>query len=294
MPTYASLLTSPLDAADPEKKLRGLKEALERCARAGQVVRYDSPQLNWWGQDVYAVVDARPYAIASKAFALELRNVDNALGRVRTELKSVLARRGVAEDLAELLLQYVDASVTTGLAVTQAVAEQAALERLSAGGMPEPGSADAAVAAAVEQAGREREARADPARGLSATEMARQLNVSDETVRNREQAGELFSFLRTGRKRGREYPVFQAWKGIAGEPLKRVLAALGRPDGATAYAFFTSPQDTLAGLSPVEALLGATGREVSPEARAFLSGPAEQRLHTVVDAAETYAATLAA
>lgn len=292
MPTLSSLL--PLDPhANPEKKLRGLKEALERCARVGQDVGSDELEPNWMGYyGTYAVVEARTHDFLSESFALELRNVDNALGRVRSKLKNVLARRGVAADLAELLLQYVDASVTTGVAVTRAVAEQVALERI--GRSDSAGSADTAVAAAVEHAAREREAGADPARGLTATEMAKQLNVSDETVRNREQAGELFSFLRSGRKRGREYPVFQTYTGIAGEPLKRVLAALGCPDGAAAYAFFTSPLDSLGGLSPVEALIGATGREVSVEARAFLAAPAGHRLQTVVDAAQTYAATLAA
>ena len=46
----------------------------------------------------------------------------------------------------------------------------------------------------------------DPLHGLAATELGAALgDLSDETVRQRERAGELFSVLRPGRKRGREY-----------------------------------------------------------------------------------------
>jgi hypothetical protein len=56
----------------------------------------------------------------------------------------------------------------------------------------------------------------------------------------------------------------------------------------------TSPQDTLAGLTPLEALVGATGREVAPEAQEFLSSDAGDRLAVVLRAARTYASSLAA
>lgn len=137
----------------------------------------------------------------------------------------------------------------------------------------------------------------DPSESLSAVEMGKALGgVSDETVRLREKGGELFSILRPGRKRGREYPAFQTWPGIAGHPLKQLLAALGTRDGATAHGFFLTPTDLLGGIAPVEALLGRllTVRDVDPDVQVFLTQPYDQRLATVVQAAKTHAATLQA
>jgi hypothetical protein len=112
----------------------------------------------------------------------------------------------------------------------------------------------------------------------------------------RERAGELFSVLRPGRKRGREYPAFQAWQDIAGKPLAQVLAALGPASGTAAYGFFTSPTDLLCGLTPIEALTGklTNPRDLEPEVRKFLSADAVERLKAVEEAARAYAATLAA
>ncbi|WP_157360078.1 hypothetical protein [Caldimonas brevitalea] len=141
------------------------------------------------------------------------------------------------------------------------------------------------------------EADTDSRAALSASDLGRALGgLSDETVRQRERAGELFSILRPGRKRGREYPAFQAWTGIAGEPLNRVLAALGRPNGPSAYLFFTSPIDLLGGLTPIEALLGRLplARDLEPEAADLLGRTAEERLSSVLRAAEAEAATGAA
>jgi hypothetical protein len=92
---------------------------------------------------------------------------------------------------------------------------------------------------------------------LSAAGLGRELGgLSDETVRQRERKGELVSVLRPGRKRGREYPVFQTGPGIAGSPLTQVLAARESASGTAAYGFFTSPSDLLGGLTPIEALTG--------------------------------------
>ena len=196
----------------------------------------------------------------------ELKKIDETLVLVRGRVRDVLARGGLNEELADVLIDYVDLKVSTEKAVADIVAE----------------------------AERELAARRDPAEALSAVQLAAVLGVTDETVRNREAAGELFSILRPGRKRGREYPAFQAWEGVAGAPLKDILAALGRPTGPVAYAFFTSAQDTLAGLSPLEALVGLTPREVSPEAQEFLRAGAPERLAVVVQAAQTYASSLEA
>jgi hypothetical protein len=136
----------------------------------------------------------------------------------------------------------------------------------------------------------------DPAEPLSAAELGKALGgLSDETVRHREKAGELFSILRPGRKRGREYPAFQAWNGITGGPLTKVLSKLGTLGaviGADAYSFFTSQTDLLGELTPIEALLGSltTARSLDPATQRFLNGSADERLSAVLQAAEAYAA----
>lgn len=137
----------------------------------------------------------------------------------------------------------------------------------------------------------------DPTEALSASALGQALGgLSDETVRQRERAGELFSILRPGRKRGREYPAFQAWHGIAGEPLARILAALGPVSSTAAYGFCTSPTDLLGGLTPIEATIGhlTSPRNLDAETRQLLAAAPPERLAAVVKAAQAYAALLAA
>lgn len=197
----------------------------------------------------------------------EIDVITGAIERARKDVIADLAKVGLPPEVADRLVGYVEKKVSTDLALSEIVADEA--RALYAG--------------------------RDPAEAVTAADLGALLGVSDETVRNREQAGELFSILRLGRKRGREYPVFQAWEGIAGEPLKLLLAALGRPSGPLAYAFFTSPQGTLGGLSPIEALLGfCRAQAVSEEVREFLGQSEPQRLAAVLAAARTYAAELAA
>lgn len=132
----------------------------------------------------------------------------------------------------------------------------------------------------------------DTAQMGTAEELAQALEVSSETVRRRTLAGTLIAVLGPGRKRGREYPMFQAWPGIAGAPLEAVLKALGRPDGAQAYQFMTSPNDALGGMSPIEVLVGEVpdSAEVAPGARDFIQEDDESRLRAVVEAATARAA----
>lgn len=203
---------------------------------------------------------------SAKPVEKELRKIDERLAEIRANVVVLLGEGGLGAELAKVLVGYVDLQITTEKAVSEVLADA---ERVFA-------------------------ARRDPTESLSAVELGRLLGVTDETVRNREQAGELFSILRPGRKRGREYPAFQAWDGVAGEPLKQVLPALGRPSGPAAYGFLTSPQDTLAGLTPLEALVGVTSREVAPEALEFLRSDAGDRLAVVLQAAQTYGSSLAA
>lgn len=136
----------------------------------------------------------------------------------------------------------------------------------------------------------------DPMAGLSAVQLGQALGgLSDETVRLREKAGELFSLLRPGRKRGREYPAFQSWPAVVGEPLRQVLARLGGGtpvSGATAYGFFSATNPELGQLTAVEALKGSLTqtRPLAPEATALLAAPQAARLGAVLEAAGAYAA----
>jgi hypothetical protein len=129
---------------------------------------------------------------------------------------------------------------------------------------------------------------------LTAIQIGQKLGVSDETVRQRELQGEIFAVLQPGRKRGRQYPAFQLWPGVAGEPLKRVLAHLGF-GGASAYQFFTSPNADLASLSPLQVLsqraLTLMEGDSAKELLALADG---ERLSAVERAAAAFAASLEA
>ena len=140
-------------------------------------------------------------------------------------------------------------------------------------------------------------AAADPVEPLTAAALGQALgNLSDETVRARERAGELFSILRPGRKRGREYPAFQAWPAIAGQPLAQVLEILRAHSATAAYGFFTSPNQELANLTPIEVMIGRIThpRELPPDATVLLEAPHTERLESVLETAQGYAADLAA
>lgn len=137
----------------------------------------------------------------------------------------------------------------------------------------------------------------DPVAALTAAELGAALGgLGDETVRQRERAGKLFSILRPGRKRGREYPAFQAWPEVAGEALESTLVALGGAGGTAAYGFFTSPTDLLGGLTPIETLIGrlTSTRAVAPESRSLLAAPAAARREAVLQAARAHAAQISA
>ncbi len=127
----------------------------------------------------------------------------------------------------------------------------------------------------------------------SATEFARRLGVSDETIYQREGLGELFSVHAPAGARGRCYPLFQVHPAIAGSPLREVLSILKSRDGAflggaQAYLFFATSANELAFLTPVELLVGAvTGK--SAAADALSRSPHARRLQIVKNAARTFA-----
>lgn len=123
--------------------------------------------------------------------------------------------------------------------------------------------------------------------------------LSRADVLERERAGELFSVRRPARLRACEYPAFQAWPGIAGLPLRRVMRVLA-PLGATdVYGFFAAPTELLGGLTPIEALtgkwaVGIGGRSPDAEAQGLLASPMPERLEAVLQAGRSLVALRAA
>lgn len=206
--------------------------------------------------------------------------IDEALKKTSQVHVEALARAGIAAPVLELLQSWFEVTVDA-----RVVQHQIELQRAIDGLQGELTTSEDVVATA------------DPTESLSAAELGQALGgLTDETVRQRERAGELFSILRPGRKRGREYPAFQAWQGIAGQPMSKVMSALGGASSTAAYGFFTSPTDLLGGVTPIEAMLGrlTTPRRIDPSARALLDASDEERLQAVIKAAQAHAAILAA
>lgn len=114
----------------------------------------------------------------------------------------------------------------------------------------------------------------------------------------RRQNGQLIAIVLEEGERGKEFPVFQAWPGIDGEPLKRTLKALGYQgtlqepgtSAAQAYQFFTGINELLGGLTPIQVLTGV-GADVDDQAAVdFLAKPHDERLDFVLSVAKaTYA-----
>lgn len=136
----------------------------------------------------------------------------------------------------------------------------------------------------------------DPLEPLPAEDLATCLGlggVSD--LRTLEVGGTVICLSRPDRGIQREYPEFQVWPGIVGEPLMRVIAALTTYEqlgSSDAYGFFTSLDDLLGYLTPIEVLTGRLlrPRAVDPAVVGLLEASPNQRLEAVVGAAEAFAA----
>lgn len=190
--------------------------------------------------------------------------------QLEQNVPEVLAHQGLDRTLLEQIKQIIDKRVAQQVGLLVGVAKGAGAEAPQA-----PSS------------------RIDPAVMLTATEFGARLgDLSDETVRLREKAGQLFSILAEGRHRGRKYPVFQLLPGIAGKPLEALLNVLGDLGGALIYQFMTSPNDLLGGLSPLQLLIKEPGGD---ETAASLRGlPDAQRLDAVLNCAADFHAELIA
>lgn len=136
----------------------------------------------------------------------------------------------------------------------------------------------------------------EPGKLMSGSEIAEMLGVTEEAVRLRHKDGKLIAVLSAGRERGRGFPIFQAWDGVAGEPLEKVLKAFGYEgpgksvDAAQAFQFFIARDDMLGGFTPVEVLTGAGVIDPDDaEAAEFLSKPPAERVDFVEDFARGFA-----
>lgn len=141
-----------------------------------------------------------------------------------------------------------------------------------------------------------RELVGEPGKLVSGNELAQMLGVSEEAVRQRHQAGKLIAILTEGRERGRGFPIFQAWEGIAGATLEQVLKAIGYDgpgssvDAADAFQFFVSRNELLGDFTPVEVLTGAgLPNPEDIEAAEFLAKPYQERLEFVTNVARSLA-----
>jgi hypothetical protein len=125
---------------------------------------------------------------------------------------------------------------------------------------------------------------------LDATQFGAALGVGDATVRQRERKREIFGYLPGHRQRGRVYPSFQLWEGVAGEPLKRLLLALGDEPSGRDATFFAAINQDLIGSTPVEVLIGErlTDRDDPRAALDLLKLPPERRLQAVLAAARKF------
>jgi len=269
----AWLVHAERTAADAVRKLKPGRSATAEVHAVLERVVLTEPM---------AEISARVSGAAASSATPHLRTgklIEEAIKKTSEAHAKALSQAGVPPDVLELLQSWVEVTVDARI-VQRHLQLRRAIEDVQEG-------------AAQREA---QDSSADPAQPLSASELGQALGgLSDETVRVRERAGELFSVLRPGRKRGREYPAFQAWSGIAGKPLAEVLAALGSTSGTVAYGFFTSPTDLLGGLTPIEALIGklTNPRNLEPEVQQLLSNDAVERLKAVEHAARAYAATLA-
>jgi hypothetical protein len=135
----------------------------------------------------------------------------------------------------------------------------------------------------------------EPGKLISGSEIAEMLGVTEEAARLRHKDGKLLAILSAGRERGRGFPIFQAWDGVAGQPLEQILQTLGYEgpgkgsiDAAEAFQFFISRNELLGDFTPVEVLTGAgLPRDDDAQASDFLAKPHAERLEFVKAVAKT-------
>jgi hypothetical protein len=105
---------------------------------------------------------------------------------------------------------------------------------------------------------------------LTLAEAAQALGLTAPAVNDRFRAGKLIA-LEAG-ARGRRYPAWQFEDEVAGKPLEAVLEVLKGLSPWTSYRFFTTPDSTLDGETPLDVLRRGDIEAVVEAANLFASG----------------------
>jgi hypothetical protein len=219
------------------------------------------------GQIVASTANPPMRALDPTAWTAHQRDLTDHLDSEVRALSAKLGQLGLDPNVVGLLGKIIDASVTRQVVDLLDVAREGT-------GILAHGADTTLITAEM----------------LPAGEFGRRINVSDETVRQREKDGHLFSVLPAGRARGRLYPVFQLLPGVMGKPLDSVISRLGDVGGASIYQFLSSGSEALAGLSPLQALIQEP--DVREESTTSMKLSDEQRLEAVLRAANGFLAEL--
>jgi hypothetical protein len=102
---------------------------------------------------------------------------------------------------------------------------------------------------------------------LSGQEVAKRLRVTRQAVAKKRAAGDLFALSWGSRKL--RYPAWQLEPSVLGDPLKNVLAVLGREDPWAVYRWFTTPEAAFSDETPLDALIAGRAEDVLKAARAY-------------------------
>ena len=125
-----------------------------------------------------------------------------------------------------------------------------------------------------------RRALVDKGELLTSADLIERVDITRQALSNRLAAGSIF-YVDGGRNE-RYYPAFFADAALDTKAVRKVTKALGDLPGASKWLFFTSPRESLGGLTPLEVLAGKR-----PTAKAgYASGELERvGLDTVLKAA---------
>jgi hypothetical protein len=141
-------------------------------------------------------------------------------------------------------------------------------------------SLDDAASTSSERAYAQRRALVEKGVLLTSADLIARVDITRQALSNRLAAGNIF-YVDGGRNE-RYYPAFFADADLDTKAVRKVTKALGELPGASKWLFFTSPRESLGGLTPLEVLAGKR-----PTAKAgYASGELERvGLDTVLRAA---------
>ena len=129
----------------------------------------------------------------------------------------------------------------------------------------------------------------DSAEMWSAVEAAESIHTSRQYIHQLRKNGELIGLMHPARQRGLQFPKWQFQRGVAGKPLKKVLSTLKGLDDWDKWLFFTTPDEYLYDLTPLQVLTREVrAQELPLAAQKLLASSADERLARVVAAASGY------